>query len=389
MGLFKKRIKMDGDTKSNVDKEEKKYNFDKLLESKDDEEEEERRKKQILQSYIDSYCNPTNNFDRTIKTNNLSVIADSGINFNEMGDDEQIFDEEEFGRSIPTGHSIIQNKLTGSKEKNIFNNSVSISSGTSSYKRRRLVGALRPHLYKNNIIKAQLLNDVRMDKMNSIKRNEFIERFKAAKGYGNTSNTSSNSGKQLDGIDTQKLKQRKEAPAKLTEKKKVDPTARLIYDAIIFDPKRISREFDKVRYNDELVNKVISTRIDRTLSKIRKNKYRVTKTVRLMLFTDLCIIEQAIQRGFRPKYMKIDRQLFEASHYDSSITLTESLHEIALCFGRQGNFRTIKKIDGVDKEKDITNYVLYNLNNPMAHLNAVRNKLEHISSKEDVMERER
>ena len=403
MGLFKRRKKEESGDKDNsikvfldrenVESQKNGYNTESLLKSIEDEEKEERRKKQLLQSYINSSSNPINQEPKSIKTNNLDNPAilntPSGINFNEISESENEVDLEEYGRSLQVAHSIT--KKRGSKG---VSSSGNISKETHlkprtgmSSKRTKLVSELKPHIHKNNIIKTQLLNDIRMDKMNEAKRRDFIDRFKSIKGYSDKENSSQ---KQTSNLKVPELKpQQKEAPVKLTEKRKVDPTASLIYDTIIFDPRKISREFNKIRYNDELINKVISTRIDRTLSKLRKNKYRVTKNVRLMLFTDLCIIEQAIQRGFRPKYMKIDRQLFEASHYDNSITLTECLHEIALCFGRQGSLKMIKKIDEVDKEKDITNYVLYNLNNPMEHLNAVRNKLEHTRDIGIEMEKER
>ena len=229
-------------------------------------------------------------------------------------------------------------------------------------KRKKVIEEVKPHIHRNNIVKNQLISRVKATRPNSVL---------------NTSNKIADN------------KNKKQKPIKLSEQKKIDKTARLIYKSVIYDPRDLSREFAKLGDDPELINKVITERTRKTIEKLRFNREGIpTAKDRASLYTDLSIIELAIQRGFRPKYLRIDRELEKNVAYDSYISLTECLHEIAFYYSKQKRFKEVDKIDNVDL-KDIGGYVLAKMQNPLQHIDEVCEKIEPEKSNEIVMELER
>lgn len=228
-------------------------------------------------------------------------------------------------------------------------------------KRKQVIKEVKPHIHRNNIVKNQLISRVKANKPQSVLKNNIA------------------SGKKL----------KKEKPVKLSEQKNIDKTAKLIYKSVIYDPRDLSREFAKLGDDPELINKVITERTKKTIDKLRLNRESVsTGFDRAKLYTDLSIIELAIQRGFRPKFLRIDKELEKNVAHDSYISLTECLHEIAFYYGKQKKFKEIDKIDRVDL-KDIDGYVLAKMRNPLQHIDEVCEKIEPEKSNEIVMELER
>ncbi len=227
-------------------------------------------------------------------------------------------------------------------------------------RRKKTISEIKPHVHRNNIVKNQL-----------------ISKFKASKP------------KSVLQSSVQKEKSKRKKPVKLSERQKIDKTARLIHKSVIYDPRDLSREFAKLGDNPELINKVITERTKKTIDKLRANRSSVsTGFDRMKLYTDLSIIELAIQRGFRPKFLRIDKELEKNVAHDNYISLTECLHEIAFYYGKQKKFKEIDKIDRVDL-KDIDGYVLAKLRNPLQHIDEVCEKIEPEKSNEVVMELER
>ena len=228
-------------------------------------------------------------------------------------------------------------------------------------RRKKLKKEVQPHVHRNNIVKNQLISRVKASRP----KNELIK-----------------SSNKIVSVKREKI-------VKLTEQKKIDKTATLIYKSVIMDPRDLSREFAKLGDNPELINKVIRERTKRTIAKLRSNRESVpTSRDRAVLYTDLSIIELAIQRGFRPKYLRVDKEMEKNVAYDSYISLTECLHEIAFYYSKQKKFKEVDKIDNVDL-KDIDAYVLAKMRNPLQHIDEVCEKIEPEKSNEIVMELER
>lgn len=224
-------------------------------------------------------------------------------------------------------------------------------------RRKKLKKEVQPHVHRNNIVKNQLISRVKASRP----KNELIK--------------SSN----------KTVSVKREKPYKLSEGKNVDKTAKLIYKSVIFDPRDLSREFAKLNDNPDLINKVITERTKRTIDKLRFNRESIpTARDRASLYTDLSIIELAIQRGFRPKYLRVDKEIEKNVAHDSYISLTECLHEIAFYYAKQKRFKEVGKIDNVDL-KDIDGYVLSKIRNPIQHIDEVCEKIEPEKSNEIVM----
>ena len=220
-------------------------------------------------------------------------------------------------------------------------------------RRKKKMKEVKSHIHRNNVIKNQLISRVKAERpKNNLVKSTTMKR---------------------------------EKPYKLSEGKNVDKTAKLIYKSVIFDPRDLSREFAKLNDDPELINKVITERTKRTIDKLRFNREsKPTGRDRATLYTDLSIIELAIQRGFRPKYLRVDKEIEKNVAHDSYISLTECLHEIAFYYAKQKRFKEVDKIDNVDL-KDIDGYVLSKMRNPIQHIDEVCEKIEPEKSNEIVM----
>lgn len=306
-------------------KKSKKYDVDELIDYIEKSQEEERNEKERIRNLLNQY-----------NMLNESLVLKSKVN-NNVGQAE----------SPPSNLSNLN------KENRIDN--IIINAENKDKKAKK---SIKAHIHKNNIIKNQLIGQIKQDGEEKLESRE-IER---------------------DVLIKKKSR-------KIAKSQAIDKTSLLINQGYILDPKELSREFDKIGDDEQAINKVISERIKNTIKSLRKNKFTISRSQRYRLFTDLSIIDLAIERGFRPKYLMINKRLMAKSAYDNSVTLSECLKEIAWLMGKKDKPQLLEKIDEIVIEEDLERYVLGNLNNPMGQLKEIEGKLE--LTQENQMELER